>query len=185
MKKLFSMSRRWVKTATSKTIGGLSTFMDDLFSSVPPKTSFMPLPRSHQEDMFVQMLGARQQSVAHLMGYAGMQGLRDLEAMRAIIPTYASRVPEIDFTNVLKEGKVHVAVRFTRVDEEHILVEVECIKRIVHNKKELRELAAKLIEEHAEGYLFGEQPKAPLRREELATAAKSPEPDYTAKEVKE
>ena len=53
-----------------------------------------------------------------------------------------------------------VQVNFTRIDKGHVLVEVACVKRIVHDNKELKEVTAELIEKYAEEYVFGEQLKS-------------------------
>ena len=186
MKNLVLMSRDWIKVAASKTVGRLGDVMDDLFSGGTP---FTPTPLSvswsigatmeaeglHKQQDFAyrQAMGAQQ---AAYMGGLGGQLLGQLMGQR-----YPETKPI-----ALQEDKVDVQVKLTRIDKEHILVEVECIQRIVHNAKELRELTAKLIEEHAEEFLFGEHVKKNPRAEgtrDLSGSTSSTREPPGAKEV--
>jgi len=153
MKKLILISRRWGKTLASRIVEVFDSFSSGGTPYIPIA---LPLPfsagaqreydgmRAQQDFAYRQMLGAQAGAMG---GYGG-----DLLARLMGTPPGYPRVA--GFTNPLQEGKVNVQVKLTRIDKEHVLVEVECIQRIVHNNKELRELTAKLIEDYAEQYLF-------------------------------
>jgi len=114
-------------------------FFGDLFSGGTPFTYVPPwsIGASMEHERVVrEMLGAQVGLPTSFLGLGRAYGV------------LAAKPPS------LQEGKVNVQLKLTRIDKEHVLVEVECIQRIVHNNKELRELTAKLIEEYAEQYLF-------------------------------
>ena len=168
MKKLILRPRGWPKALGAK--------FDNLFSGGVPFTPYPPsfpgrvsaiesMMGDQSERSFREALGAQQ---ASYMGGLGGQLLNQLMGYRPY---------ETKPKSILEEGKVDVQVKLTRLDKEHILVEVECIQRIVHNAKELRELTAKLIETHAEEFLFGEHArKEILKSSEGPKETREPEP---------
>jgi len=159
MKKLTLRPRDWPAALGAK--------LDNLFAggtpftAIPPPFGFLGGAGVTAQEIAMREELARQQAGA--MGGYGGQLLSQLMSYKP----YAAKPP------ALQEGKVNVQLKLTRIDKEHVLVEVECIQRIVHNKKELRELTAKLIEDHAEQYLF----QAPIRKDVAA-----PQHDLAAKE---
>lgn len=155
-----------IKEGVDRFLSSIASLMDSFSSGGTPFVSspsmaFRPPPRSSQDDAYMMMLGAQQGGVDRLMGYAGAsEGPGPLHEMYNALLRPGAIYPYSTGKPIpLQEGKVNVQVKLTRIDKEHVLVEVECIQRIVHNAKELRELTAKLIETHAEEFLFGELAK--------------------------
>ena len=170
MKKLILRPRDWPEA--------FGVMLDSLFSGgvpfvPPPMLTFRPPARSPHDDAYEQMRGMQEDSYRQAMGaQASMMGGLGGSLLSQLM---GYRPYETKPKSTLQEGKVDVQLKLTRIDKEHVLVEVECIRRIVHNAKELRELTAKLIEEHAEEFLFGELAKQNIRTT-MDRAAKSPEP---------
>jgi len=160
MKKLILRPRDWPKAFVD--------VFDNIFSGgvpfvPPPMLTFRPPSGSSQDDVYLQMMGEQQDSAARMMnaqraaGAMGGLGGSLLAQLTGYRPYGTKPI-------ALQEGKVSVQVTFKRVDKEHVLVQVECIQRIVHNNKELREVTANLIEEYAEQYLF----QAPIKKDAMA-----------------
>lgn len=163
MRKLIMIPRKWGVTWARKAAAAF----DDLFSGGTPFTP-IPLPPPFSSGAAREYDRMReQQDYAYRMAFGGRQaaymgGFGGPLLARLMGDPYAN-LRVAGFSSALQEGKVNVQVKLTRIDEAHVLVEVECIKRIVHNAKELRELTAKLIETHAEEFLFSELAKKDIQ----------------------
>jgi hypothetical protein len=166
VKKLILRPRDWPKA--------LGAAFDSVFSGGVPFTP-MALPPPFSPGAIREYEGMRaQQDFAYrasLVGQAGIMGGLGGQLLNQLM---GYRPYETKPKSILEEGKVSVQVTFKRIDKEHVLVQVDCIQRIVHNKKELREVVTKLLEEYAEQYVFGEQPKSP-RDMSGAMSMKDPE----------
>lgn len=106
-------------------------------------------------DLLAERSRAMQDAARTMGGFGGAMLMR-----LAVPPPYRVR-QNPDLT--LKEGLMDLNVKFTRIDKEHVLIEVACIKRVVHSKKELQKLASELIAKHAEQYLWAPEGSLPKR----------------------